>query len=112
MEPKPNIQINIMDEKDILADEVTMLHNPTRFFIDVKSVTPRMDLGNTRVVKRHNVIILDPFIAKELLRVLEENIKSYEKKYGTIEKPQQYQKAEEMIKKEGKTDKKPQTYFG
>ena len=107
------IQANVIDEKEVIADEVTIMHNPSRFFLDFKTLSPRNDFGGpNRLILRHNIVIIDPFLAKELHRVLDENIKNYEKKFGQIKKPEAIIKAEKMLEKEGKKDKKPETYFG
>ena len=106
------IQINVMDEKEFFVDEAVAIHGPTKFCIDFKTTTPRGDAGNIRIVARHNVAILDPFLAKDLLRILGESVANYEKKFGVIEKPKALTIAENSVKKEGKKMDKPQSYFG
>lgn len=114
-----DIRVNVNDGSEFLADEVSISHSPIRFILDFKNITPRLDIGENapRMVLRHNIIILDPYFAKDLLRVLQENLDKYEAKYGAIKKPEVLEKAEKQAVKEGKkTEKTPlkkgQNYFG
>ena len=110
-----DIRVNVNDGGEFLADEVSISHSPIRFIIDFKNITPRLDVGENapRMVLRHNVVIVDPYFAKDLLSVLTENIAKYEKRYGAIKKPETLIKAEKQAEKEGKKPNvKTQDYFG
>lgn len=114
-----DIRVNVNDGSEFLADEVSISHSPIRFILDFKNLTPRLDVGENapRMVLRHNVIVVDPYFAKDLLNVLKENIDKYEKKYGQIKRPEVLAKAEKQAQKEGKKGKekafkKQQDYFG
>ncbi len=112
------IRIDSVNGEEFLADEVSVSHSPVRFVIDFKAITPRMDIANhpPRTVIRHNVVLLDPYFAKELLQVLTDNLSKYEKKFGTVKRPEVLAKYEaEMTKqgvKAGKVNAKKEDYFG
>ena len=58
------------------------------------------------LISRHNVIKLNPKLAKLLYKALDENIKDYEKKFGEIEIPK-------LKKTKRKSKKKTsQSYIG
>lgn len=114
-----DIRVNVNDGGEFLADEVSISHSPIRFILDFKNVTPRLDIGDSapRMVLRHNVLVVDPYFARDMLRVLKENIDKYEKKYGPIKRPEVLEKAEKQAAKEGNKSekaglKKQQDYFG
>ncbi len=110
-----DIRVNVNDGGEFLADEVSISHSPIRFILDFKNITPRLDMGDTtpRMVLRHNVMIVDPYFAVDLLHVLKENIEKYESRYGPIKKPDVLLKAEKQAAKEGKkASVKTQDYFG
>jgi len=104
-----DIQMNAIDEKEVFADEVTIMHNPTRFFMDIKNITPRMDGKNMRLLARHNLVILDPFTMKSMLEALKKNVEIYEKKYGEIKEPEAMKKDRELLEKKGKDSTKSDT---
>ncbi len=111
-----DIRVNVNDGNEFLSDEVSVSHSPVRFILDFKNITPRLDIGETapRMVLKHNVIVIEPYFAKDLLRVLQENMEKYEKKYGQIKRPEVLVKAEKQAAKEGKKAKsqKVEDYFG
>ena len=95
------INFSITDGDSILADEITVLNQPLKFYIDFKSTTPRVDVRNPQgqtVALKHTVIVCDPWLVKELRRILGENIKLYEDNFGEIKKPKQLEIAEKKIK--------------
>lgn len=72
------------------SDFVTIFHNPRNFIIDFQQTTPRYTrIGNEKTEQtmyvRHNTIILNPQVTKELLKVLGENIEKYENKFEKID---------------------------
>jgi hypothetical protein len=111
-EVQKDVQINSISEKEFFVDEVMVTHGPLKMFIDFKNTTPLMDMGKQRLTIRHQVCILDPFLAKDFLRVLKENIDKYEKQFGEIKKPESLQKLEKEAKKKGKESSKKESYFG
>ena len=99
--------------KDFLAEQISVSHSPIRFVIDFMKSTPRIEpnTSTTRIVASHSVVMLDPYLAKEFMSVLQDNIQKYENKFGRIEKPAALKKFEVEARKQGKkTDK--QDYFG
>ncbi|MBU5574971.1 MAG: DUF3467 domain-containing protein [Candidatus Aenigmatarchaeota archaeon] len=76
-------------EQAFFADRIVISHGINKFVLDFTQSIPRFDqvgseLKQTIVIK-HKTIIMDPAVAKNLLFVLEENIKKYEKNFGKIE---------------------------
>ncbi len=99
--------------RDFFAEQVSVSHSPIRFVIDFVRSTPRIDgsAQNTKIFTSHSVVMIDPYLAKEFLSVLSENVGKYEKKFGKIEKPAPLQKFEADAGKQGKAPVK-QDYFG
>ena len=113
MDAKDQLRLDVGDAgPEFFSDEVAISHGPTKFILDFKSITPRMDVPGQppRQMLKHNVVKMDPYLAKEFHDVLKQNIDKYEKKFGKIEKPKQLEKAEKDAKKKGK--EKKQDYFG
>lgn len=107
-------QINVdIDNGDVFfSDEIGVMHNPTKFIIDFKSITPRIDVRNKDfqpLVIKHNVIMMDPFTAKNFLEAFKKNFESYEKKFGKIKIPKGYSKVKKSRKK---TKIEVPSYFG
>ena len=114
MKEEGKINIQSGEGNDFFVDGVTVLHRPNKIFFDFSSTTPRIEKGNLlRLIVKHNVAIMDPFLAKELQQVLQENIHKYEEKFGKIEKPEAIEKIEKEARKQGKEKKlPPESYFG
>ena len=111
VEQQVNVDVN--PGQDFFAEQISVSHSPVRFVVDFVKSTPRIDPGSqtTRLLTTHDVIMLDPYLAKEFLSVLSDNIGKYEKKFGKIEKPAALKKFEKEAHKHGsKIDK--QDYFG
>ena len=111
---KKNINFNIKDGDAFYAHEMSINFNPMQFIFDFKCITPRIDIRSkdSNVISiTHNVILIDPYQAKQLHKVLGDAIKKYEKEFSKIEKPKQLAVAE---KKQGKVDSKKDhvPYFG
>jgi hypothetical protein len=108
--------VEVQSNIDFFADQVSVSHNPLRFVIDFTRTSPRIDghaSSGPRLVMSHNVVLLDPYLALEFIKVLKENVSKYEKKHGKITKPAPLMKLEEEAKKTGKTSKeRKQEYFG
>ncbi len=97
---------------EFLAEQVSVSHSPIRFVLDFVKSTPRIEPGaqNTKMVIGHSVVLIDPYLAKEFVSVLQDNIQKYEKKFGTIEKPEALVKFEKEHAKQDPTVR--QDYFG
>ena len=107
-----NINVDVNYGHDFFAEQVSVSHSPIRIIIDFVRNTPRIDPAaqSTKLFTSHSVIMLDPFLAKEFLSVLNDNIGKYEKKFGTIQKPDALKKFEKEAHKHGKPAR--QDYFG
>jgi hypothetical protein len=111
------VKFDIENGPVFFADEAGVIHNPLRIIFDFRSVTPRLDIRNQEfqpIVLRHNLVMMDPFTAKNFLDILKDNIKNYEKQFGKITKPEAMKKMEKKNKKKSKKNKtvNPPTYFG
>jgi len=120
-QPAKEFKIDIDDGKVFFADEIGVMHNPLKFFLDFKNITPRVDVRSSeyqQLVLKHNVIVLDPYLVKEFVRVANESLKKYEEKFGKIEIPHALEKAKEIAPKEQQAkaetnhDINKPTYFG
>jgi len=106
-----NINLNINDGEAFFAHEMAINFNPVQFIFDYKSVTPRVDQrsseGQAVISMKHNVVMVDPFHAKQIAQALNESIKKYEKEFGKIEKPKALQMFEKKnLKKFDELSKK------
>lgn len=102
-----DISMNIVDGQAFFAHETTVNFTPQQVVLDFKSVTPRIDPRNKQgptFVLSHNVVLLDPWHAKQVHKILGEALARYEQEYAKIEKTKAVAKAE---KKTGKS--KPTT---
>jgi len=111
VEQQVNVDVN--PGQDFFAEQISVSHSPVRFVVDFVKSTPRIDPGaqTTRLLTTHSVIMLDPYLAKEFLSVLTDNVGKYEKKFGKIEKPDALKKFEKEAHKHGGKAVK-QDYFG
>lgn len=92
----------VSDGMDFFANEVSINFNPTQFIFDFKSVTPRVDLRSREapvISIKHNCVLLDPYHAKNLHKMLGDVIKKYEKNFVKIKKPEAIAKAEKSNSK-------------
>jgi hypothetical protein len=107
-----DMRVDVDNGTEFFAEEVSVTHSPLRVVLDFKRMIPRLEASNEpRMVLKHSVIMLDPYFAKELLRVLKDNLEKYEKKFGQIKRPDVLKKAEKSSKREGKKPAR-QDYFG
>ena len=99
--------------QDFLAEQVSVSHSPVRFVVDFVRNTPRIDVTtqSSKLLTSHSIIMLDPYLAKEFLSVLSDNMNKYEKKFGKIDKPEALKKFEKEHHKMGHKTAK-QDYFG
>lgn len=112
---KETVNLTITDGEPFFAHEVSVNFTPIQFTLDFKCITPRSDPRNKNVtfLLKHNVIMLDPWHAKQLVTVLNTVVKRYEDEFGTIKKPKAVETAEKKqqeLPKGEKTD--TPTYFG
>src|SRR3989338_1760023 len=97
-----NVKFNINDGGDFFAHETSVHFSPTQFVIDFKSITPRIDPRSTDGMVyslKHNVILLEPYHTKQLIELLQNVQKRYEKEFGKITKPKAIALAEKKSEK-------------
>ena len=122
-EQKQQTQLNlrIRDGEQFYSNESSINFNPNEITLDFKCITHTHDLGDRRgLVLKHNLVILNPFHAKNFLEMFSKVLKDYESKFGEIKKSEPMKKAEKIVKKEQKktTEKKDNkeeeqdSYFG
>lgn len=95
------ININIVDGGAFFAHEVSANFTPTQLTLDFKCITPRIDprgKGKPSFQMIHNVIMMEPWHAKEFVNMLKAVIERYEEEYGAIKKPAALEKAEKKQK--------------
>lgn len=105
MEEKKGINISLdHNEPAFFSDNVTVSHSSSKFVIDFSQTTPRFDnFGDKQqqtFVVKHKTIILDPQFAKIFSEILQQNIKRYEKSFGTIKLPKERKTKEKIDKVE------------
>lgn len=108
------VKFDIDNGNVFFADEIGIIHNPLKIMFDFKSITPRVDIRNQEfqpIVIKHNVIMVDPFIAKNFLELLKKNIANYEKQFGKIKQPEQLKKIKPKKQKKEEKDNTP-AYLG
>ena len=96
------VNMNIVDGQAFFAHETSVNYTPTQIMLDFKSVTPRTDPRNKTAatfVLAHNLIMLDPYHAKQVHKILGEALKRYEGEYAKIDKPKSLAAAEKRNKK-------------
>lgn len=107
-ERKVNFSIN--EGEPFFSHELSINFNPTQFIFDFKCVTPRVDArssdGTTILSLKHNVVMVDPYHAKQIVKVLAEMLEKYEKRFGEIRLPKALQVLETEAKKSKKASEK------
>ena len=99
------VNMSIDDGKEFFAHETSVNFNPTQFMMDFRSITPRIDPRSKEtpfVHLKHNVVMIDPWHAKEISRVLANAIEKYEEQFGKIEQPKAVKKFLKDRKKQEK----------
>jgi len=90
-------------EPAFFTDNATVSHSTNKFVIDFSQTTPRFDNFEEKhqqtFVIKHKTIVLDPQFAKIFSDILQQNIKIYEKNFGTIKLPKEKKKIKEKIEK-------------
>lgn len=104
---KKKINLSINDGHPFYAHELSINFNPMQFIFDFKNVTPRIDprsRDRNTLCMIHNVVMTDPFHAKQILELLQEVVKKYEKEFGKIDKPKALKLLEKKIQKDTQTE--------
>ena len=105
-QPK-KLNVSINDGDEFFAHELSLNYNPTQLVFDFRCVTPRTDVrsrdGAVLNIK-HNIVLVEPWHAKEIQRVLKNVIDNYEKQFGKIEKPKSVKKFEKNQQKMNKAE--------
>ena len=74
---------------------------------DFKGIFPQFTPDNkAQMAISHKVVLMDPHTAKEFVKMLSDNIKNYEKKFGKIKTPSEIKKAKSDMKKDNKKNSK------
>lgn len=112
-----DISMNIIDGQAFSAHETTVNFTPQQLILDFKSISPRIDPRNKEgptFVLMHNVVMLDPWHAKQVHKILGEALAKYEEEYAAIEKPKAVAKAEKKNTKTRSSTAKSDipTYMG
>lgn len=104
------INFTISEGEPFFSHELSVNFNPTQFILDYKCITPRVDArsndGSTVLSLKHNVVMMEPYHAKQMLDVLTNVIGKYEKRFGKIQKPNALVKLEKEVKKKSKPNAK------
>lgn len=113
------VNLNIVEGEPFFAHEASMNYNPTQITMDFKCITPRVDPRSKKpnFQLKHNVVMIDPWHAKNLLSLLNDVVKRYEKDFGKINKPKAIEKAEKIRKQnqennDSKVESVVPTYMG
>lgn len=122
MSEKKQINMNIDDGEEFFAHELSINFNPMQFILDFKCITPRIDARSQStplLAMKHNVIMLDPWHAKQISELLANVIKKFEEQFGRIEKPKAVKAFERNAKEQAKevkedtvTETQAPSYFG
>jgi len=117
MKQQPVQGIQNVDKDPFTSNQQTIAHQPDKFILDFKNFYMQFAPDNKLFpVINHRVILLDPYQAKDFLKVLKGNIEKYEKKFGEIKKPAAFKIAEKEAKnlQEQATNatEKPPSYMG
>jgi hypothetical protein len=104
METK-NVNVVISDGDAFYCNELSVNFNPAQFVLDFKCITPRIDPRSQdapTVHMKHNVVLVEPYHAKQMLELLTRVISTYESQFGKIEQPKAIKVAEDAAKKNAK----------
>lgn len=114
MSQNEQINMTINEGEPFFAHEATVNYMPTQFTIDFKCITPRNDPRSKRPTfqMKHNVVMVEPWHAKQLISVLKSVVKKYEDQFGKIKKPKQIEKAEKNKPKSSPEKVEMPSYFG
>jgi len=86
--------IQELDKSPLFCNQMTVSHTPAQFFLDFRLVYPQFAPDNSQTtVVQHRTVVFEPYHLKEVINVLQENIRRYEKDYGEISVPQAIENA-------------------
>lgn len=97
------LNLNIVDGDEFFAQEASVSYNPTLFNLDFRRITSRIDMRSNDsnvLVLRHNVVILEPYVAKKLVEIMQKSIERYEQEFGAIVIPEQIKQLEKKVQSE------------
>tara|TARA_Y100000310_G_C20615202_1_gene780257 strand:+ start:231 stop:551 length:321 start_codon:yes stop_codon:yes gene_type:complete len=78
-------EMNNMDGNQMYSNEQTISLNRDVFSIDFKQIVFQYASGHKAVkVINHKGIIMQPYLFKHLIGVMQDTVKDYEKKFGEI----------------------------
>lgn len=81
------------------SDSISIIFNPSKFILDFKQSTPRMDSIQGKeqetIAVKHNTVLVDAKFAKSFMETLKRAVTNYEKKFGKIDLPKKKKKKEE-----------------
>ena len=84
MEKNVNVQIDHREEA-FYSDAISIIYNPSKFILDFKQNTPRIDhiqgKSQETIAVKHKVVILDVKFAKVFMNTLKKSVEGYEKKH-------------------------------
>lgn len=95
---KKPLKVGVVQGDAFYCDGVTIAHSPTKFILDFKQRTPRFDPSEqgeeVTLMVKHNVVVIDTDVIKNVFQSLKDNIAKYEKEYGKLKsaKPVKIQK--------------------
>jgi hypothetical protein len=81
---------SIDDGPTFFADEISIMNNEHKFFLDFKNQSPRIDVRANEALPlaiKHSAVILDPGLAKVFSNMLSEHVRKFEEEHGTIPEP-------------------------
>lgn len=116
--PEKKINMTISDGDSFFSHESSINFSAMQFIFDFRCITPRMDArsSSATLALKHNVVMIEPYHAKQFLGILSKVVKKYESEFGKIDKPNSLKKLESKRKKSKKKTKeeipKAQNYFG
>lgn len=102
MTEKQQVNLKIDHSEDgFYSDSISVIYNPSKFVLDFKQITPKIDLiegkGQQTLVVKHKTILLDVKFAKIFLDTLKNAVEGYEKKYGKIHLPKRKPEKQESV---------------
>lgn len=117
MTEKRQINVQIDNGCDVFhGDFITIAHKQGEVLFDFRQATPRFNPGPggqnaQNIVIKHNVVSMNPILAKNFLQILKRNIENYEKKFGKINVPKEKKAQSKKEPEEMSMDMTP-SYFG
>ena len=108
------INLNIVDGDPFFAHEAAVNFTPTQITLDFKCITPRVDPRSKKpnFQIKHNLVMMEPWHAQSLIKVLQNVVGNYEKEFGKIKIPKAIEKAQKKHKEGKKEAKTTPSYMG